>query len=67
MTNPQEQFEAIHNLFPLTYRKIAEIIGTSENMVARKIADKEYAKYYKFTQEEVDKLINYIKLGASNL
>ena len=59
-----KKFLAMYEAFPFTYKKIAEIVGASENMVARKASQKEYAKYYKFKENEFEKFKNYIKSNS---
>ncbi len=64
MKQNQDKLNKLRNDFTLKAPKIAEILGISISLVNCKMSNR---KYYKFTDDEIEKLKDYLVAEAEEL
>lgn len=64
MKQNQDKLSKLRNDFTLKAPKIAEILGISISLVNCKMSNR---KYYKFTDDEIEKLKDYLVAEAEEL
>lgn len=64
MKQNQDKLNKLRNDFTLNAKKISEILGISISLVNCKMSNR---KYYKFTDEEIEKLKDYLVAEAEEL